>query len=83
VEHWQDWQSNGAPKHLGDLWTLRKGARRADCVLVGHPRGCEVRVEVDGKLVRSEAFSGGAEAVVEATAWRDAFTQKGWRGDGA
>ena len=78
MEEWLDWRTN-QPKHLGDLWTLRKGARTAACVLVGHPIGSELRVSVDGDLRRSEAFRNGTEAVTTADDWRAQFEAKGWK----
>ena len=76
-EPWQDWQT-GKAKHLGDLWTLEKKGKRATCVLVGHPIGCEARLEVDGDLKRSEAFKQGTEAVKAADEWRVLFEGNGW-----
>lgn len=77
MEHWKDWKT-GSPKHLSDLWALRKGRHQATCVLVGHPMGSEVRVEIDGELQRSEAFREGAQAAATAEDWRKAFEEKGW-----
>lgn len=78
VEHWQDYKT-GQPKHLGDLWSLRKKGRTALCILVGHPLGSEARVIVDGDLVRSEHFKDTKQMLDTTEEWRKAFEQKGWR----
>lgn len=78
MDEWRDWQT-GQPKHLGDLWTLRKVGREAACVLVGHPLGVELRVSVGGELQRSQAFKDGVDAIALADEWRAAFEAKGWR----
>lgn len=77
MEHWHDWRT-GQPKHLADLWTLRKDGREAACVLVGHLIGAEARVSVNGELQRSQAFKNGADAIALADEWRTAFEAKGW-----
>jgi hypothetical protein len=77
MEHWQDWRT-GQPKHLADLWAVTKGTHRATCVLVGHPMGAELRVEIDGDLRQSEAFRDSTKAVAAAQDWRKRFEEKGW-----
>lgn len=75
----EDWQDNcGQAKDLGEVWTLRKDARTARCVLQGYPVGIEARIVVDDELQRSEAFRD-SKAMVDATwEWRRAFEAKGW-----
>jgi hypothetical protein len=46
----------GTPEKLSDCWHRSKGNRKAICVLFNHPFGWELRVAVDGELVRSEFF---------------------------
>lgn len=77
MDDWKDWKTS-QPKNLGELWTLTKRGHSATCVLVGHPKGSEVRVEIDGELQRSEAFREGALAVAASQDWRRLFEEKGW-----
>lgn len=77
MEEWQDWKT-GEPKALGELWTLRKRTHEVSCVLVGHPVGSELRLLIDGRFERSQAFREGAKAVVQAAEWRELFEAKGW-----
>lgn len=79
MDEWRDCRTGG-PKHLANLWVLTKGARTATCVLVGHPMGSELRVDVDSDLKRSEAFKNGADAILAADDWRARFEAKGWKG---
>lgn len=76
IAPWQD--ATGRAKDLGVVWTLRKGAHEALCVLQGHPLGVEARILVDGELLRTEAFRE-PKAMIDATAeWRAAYEAKGW-----
>jgi hypothetical protein len=61
------------------VWTLRKDQRTATCELWTHPYGGEIRVEVSGELVRSEAGRDGLALIDLATSWRAGFLEKGWR----
>lgn len=49
-----EWQ--GVTRELGTAWRLTKGTRSACCVLVNHPLGWELRLEIDGELIRSQTF---------------------------
>jgi hypothetical protein len=40
------------------VWTLHKNKRKAICEWWTHPIGGEIRVEISGELVRSEAGRG-------------------------
>lgn len=66
------------PKEAGELWTLRKAGKVAACHLWTHPLGGEVRVTVDGELVRSEAPANGLELVDLGLQWKASFIGKGW-----
>jgi hypothetical protein len=70
---------DGQPKHLTDVWRLRKGDRQALCTLSTHPIGGEIRVTVDGELLRSEAGRNGTELMNLAFDWGDQFKEKGWQ----
>lgn len=67
------------PQRVEQLWILRKGRRRAVCELWTHPLTAEVRCDVGGELIRSEAAGRDALALIDlATAWRGQFLEKGW-----
>jgi len=40
---------------MGEVWTLRKGSRVAVCRLTTHPIGGDVRLEIDGEMLRTGA----------------------------
>jgi hypothetical protein len=46
---------DGSARECATLFELRKGTRRAICKLWNHPIGGELRCEVDGELLRSQA----------------------------
>ena len=67
---------NGDPRHVGEVWALRKAGRVATCHLWTHPPGGEVRLDVDGEWQRGEA---GRNALVDlALEWMEQFQWKGW-----
>lgn len=63
---------------MGEVWTLKKGARAALCALQGHPLGVEARVLVDGEVHRTEAFRDSKQMIDTTCEWRRAFEAKGW-----
>jgi hypothetical protein len=69
---------NGHAKHLTDVWRLHKGDRQALCTLSTHPIGGEIRVEVNGELLRSQAGRKGTELMDLAFEWKSQFVLKGW-----
>lgn len=69
---------DGTAKDMGEVWTLRKGSHLATCRLSTHPIGGEVRVTVDGELVRSEAKRDGLALVDLGLEWQKQFEAKGW-----
>lgn len=77
TEHWQDYRT-GRAKDLGLVWTLRKGAHTATCILQGHPIGIEARVLLDGDVQATAAFKDTKAMIDQTTAWREAFEVKGW-----
>lgn len=47
-----DW--DGVPIALDDLFAVRKGRRSVVCRLVTHPLGWELRLDLEGDLIRSQ-----------------------------
>jgi hypothetical protein len=68
------------PKEAGEVWTLRKDGRVASCNLWTHPIGGEVRVTVNGELVRGEANRDSLTLVDRGLEWKAQFQEKGWHG---
>ena len=71
----------GTPVTLGEHWRLTKGKRKAICVLWNHPVGAEMRLDVDGELMRSKASRDFGELLDADDEWRKAFEEKGWYAD--
>lgn len=69
---------DGAARRIQVLWTLHKGAHVTTCDLWNHPIGAEVRVDIDGDLLLSEASRDVLALVTGAVAWRAQFEVKGW-----
>jgi hypothetical protein len=74
--HFLPW--SGLPHDYGTLFDLRKGARRVVCTLWNHPIGGELRCEVDGELVRSQAGRDGMALFDCGMEWKRQFDEKGW-----
>jgi hypothetical protein len=74
---------NGQPTRLEDRFTLRKArartAHEASCQVWTHQFGWELRLEVNGDLLRSQVCR--SEAAVRETAdtWKAALLEKGWQ----
>jgi len=69
---------DGQARDLGEVWTLRKGSRVAVCRFTTHPIGGEVRLEIDGEMLRTGAEREWRPLLILATDWRDQFLEKGW-----
>ena len=65
------------PKQAGELWSLQKDGRCAACHLWTHPVGGEIRVSVDGDLIRSEARQDGLALVDLGLEWKAQFPAEG------
>ncbi|HVL67168.1 MAG TPA: hypothetical protein VM364_07885 [Vicinamibacterales bacterium] len=76
---------DGRAIELGELWVLRKGPRTARASVATHPRGVELRLEIDGELQpESRVFAEDDEPLFAlAAAWRALLEAKGWRARGA
>ena len=71
---------NGQPKALRELFVVRRpSGTRARCVLWAHQLGWELRLDVNGALVRSHVTKSPIEADSAAAEWRVALIDGGWR----
>lgn len=69
---------NGVLRDIGTLWTLKRGESKARCVLVALAEGLELRVVMDGALLRAERCERYEEAFELAERWRARMTDRGW-----
>ena len=53
-----------------ELWTATRGGRERRCVAVYVPRGIDLRLLVNGEIIRTELFEDGPSAVGAARRWR-------------
>jgi hypothetical protein len=70
----------GHRQTLGVCFRLTKGKRQARCLLCNHPtKAWELRLEVDGELLRSEAFAE-QDALLDTVAeWKNRMIGAGWK----
>jgi hypothetical protein len=71
---------DGQRRDVADVWRLTKAGRHAECRLVTHPIGAEIRLEADGEFMRSEAKADPLALVDIAMMWKRQFEEKGWQG---
>jgi hypothetical protein len=70
---------DGTLRELAELFALKKGNnRRARAVIVTHPLGLELRLTINGDLVRSQVFRDDGALLDEGDQWKAAMTEKGW-----
>jgi hypothetical protein len=70
---------DGTQRKQALLWTMTKGRnKRARCALWSHPLGWELRLTVNGELVRSQAYRLEDALLRNLADWRDQFAAKGW-----
>lgn len=69
---------DGRPREAGEVWRLRKGSWKAECTLWTHPIGAEVRVSVEGELLRCQAGRDRVALIDLGRVWNRRFVQKGW-----
>ncbi len=67
------------PQLTANVWRLTKGTHVAVCAFWTHPIGGEVRVNIDGELMRSEASRDGGKLFDLSEEWRTQFLEKGWQ----
>jgi hypothetical protein len=70
---------DGQARAVSFVWRLTKGARHAECRLWTHPVGAELRVDVGGELLRSEAGREPLALLDTAATWKAQFQKKGWQ----
>ena len=71
---------NGDPEELRELFALAKrDARPARCALWSHQFGWELRLTVNGSLIRSQVSRAYAEVLTAADEWQRAMREEGWR----
>ena len=61
------------PQRVSKVWQLRKGKRFATCELWTHPIGGEIRADVSGNFLQSEAGRQGFALIDKANEWRHAY----------
>ena len=71
-------QTHPEARQIASLWGLAKNGRRAECVLVEHPMGCELRVLLNEDLALSQAYALEAAAREAASLHRADFIALGW-----
>ena len=65
-------------RDIGTLWTLNRGESSARCVLLAMPVGLELRVLMDGSILRAERCHRHDEAFELAERWRNRMMDRGW-----
>jgi hypothetical protein len=69
---------DGVPKELGMWWTLRKNAHEAICRMFSHALGWELRLDVDGQMMRTAVCRSQEDVLDASQEWREAWRTKGW-----
>jgi len=69
---------DGNLRDIGTLWTLKRGESSARCVLLAMPIGLEVRVLMDGSILRTERCERHDQAFALAARWCDRMMDRGW-----
>jgi hypothetical protein len=74
-----DWRSNQPALPDPVRWTMYKdGGRVAECRIVRHPLGFQLRLDVDGAPRLTHVHRQEADADIHAAALEDRFIEKGW-----
>lgn len=60
------------------LWTATLGDQQARLDMLRLAIGFDLRLSVDGEMVRTELFTDGHALLVAATTWRTMMEGKGW-----
>jgi len=69
---------DGVRRDIGTLWTLKRGESKARCVLLALADGLELRVLMDGAILRGERCERYQEAFELAERWRARMMDRGW-----
>ena len=65
-------------RDIGTLWTLSRGESTARCALLALGVGLELRVLLDGDILRAERCGKYEDAFELAERWRVRMTDRGW-----
>lgn len=68
----------GALRDIGTLWTVKRGESTAQCVLLTVGDALELRVVLDGTILRSDRCDRHAAAFELAERWRARMIDRGW-----
>jgi hypothetical protein len=60
------------------MWTVRKNGRTAACTLATHVLGWELRITLDGELVRSQVCKTETSTLDTSDGWRKDWEGRGW-----
>jgi hypothetical protein len=71
---------NGVSRDIGTLWTLKRAESTARCVLLATAGGVELRVLLDGTILRAERSDNHQQAFELAERWRGRMMDRGWVG---
>ena len=63
---------------VGTLWTLRRARLAARCALIAWSGGWEVRVLIDGEILKTERCARGDGAFALAAQWKGRMLERGW-----
>jgi hypothetical protein len=70
---------SGTPELIAELWTLHKSDRRAVCSVWSHPRGVELRLEIEGRDTTTVVGADLPEVLDVAVRWNnELLAQAGW-----
>lgn len=71
---------NGVPVDQGELFILKKGAKRAVCELASHPFGWELRLYVGSAddILQTQVCRTEEEVLTTGERWKAAMLSKGW-----
>jgi hypothetical protein len=70
---------NGPPESLRELFTATNTrGSRARCVLWSHPFGWELRLDVNGSLIRLQVMRSLDDLTTTADEWKQAMTENDW-----
>ena len=69
---------DGQERDVALVWRLTRDNTGAECRLWTHPIGVQIRVDVEGEFVRSEAGRDPLPLLELAAAWKAQFHEKSW-----
>jgi len=71
---------NGAPEELHELFTLKRSSTGATarCALWSNPLGFELRLDVNGSMIRTQVARSYEEIERARAEWHSALVEDGW-----